>query len=822
MTDQVVGTKSFVEVFRAELDDIRIRRGATSRTKLSRFKTVASVKHGLTGLALSGGGVRSASFSLGVLQALASKSVIRHIDYLSTVSGGGYIGTAMTIGMSTTQGTFPFARIGIGTGESPETKHIRDNSRYLVSNGLPSVISALAIYMRGIVMNILILLPLILLASAALIALVPDTTSLTTSPALFGKASREVLGASQLPNTVIGGIIIFLLWVLYSTVVSIFPIQKLRVRQSLAKVAAGIILIFGLIVIFEVHWLLLKLLFEQLKYVPGRVAGPVTDEGNQVFKAFFQYARTFILWIGPLVILILPYIKTLAEKATADKNNTWLDFAKKILSRVLLIFAAAIVPAALWLFMMQLAFWGIAIPPCPPLTVGLICPEDQFHASWPQAPVILQRIFTHAVSLNGEFKWIGAAVVYALGAIAVILILWPFLSVNSNSLHQLYRDRLGSAFLFKRKDPSNPANEELVTADDFEFEAINPKFAPYHLINTALNVPGSEFANRRGRNADFFIFSRRYIGSEATGFIETKLARKVVDRLNVGTAMAISGAAVAPNMGMASVKPLSPTIAFLNVRLGRWLRHPHDIANRIAALKTKTEGESAFWRIPGPRYLLREAFSKTGLRLGRPGKKADRKEGFVFLSDGGHIENLGVYELLRRRCRLIIAVDGEADPDMECKSLVQLERFALIDMGIRINMNWQPIAARTRAVGGEAKQKSIKSVAGPHIALGLIDYPPVPNSGSPREKGVLIYVKASLSGDENDYVLAYKTAHESFPHETTADQLFSEEQLEVYRALGEHAVKRFLEGKDKAAVFKSDRNALLGIIKATIPGVSPK
>jgi hypothetical protein len=101
---------------------------------------------------------------------------------------------------------------------------------------------------------------------------------------------------------------------------------------------------------------------------------------------------------------------------------------------------------------------------------------------------------------------------------------------------------------------------EAVELDDgFCLTDIKPQQGPYHLINAAL--PGSRFANRRGRNADFFLFSRCLIGSEATGYVETEKAERAVDGLNIGTAMAISEAAAAPNMGMASVRPLSPTIA---------------------------------------------------------------------------------------------------------------------------------------------------------------------------------------------------------------------------------------------------------------------
>src|SRR4029434_2709768 len=96
----------------------------------------------------------------------------------------------------------------------------------------------------------------------------------------------------------------------------------------------------------------------------------------------------------------------------------------------------------------------------------------------------------------------------------------------------------------------------------------------------------------------------------------------IVDGLNIGTAMAISGAAAAPNMGMASIRPLALTIALLNVRLGRWIRHPQDIALRRIQLKGKEEGR--FWRIPRPQHLLYEAFSKTGLSVRQLDAKVTR------------------------------------------------------------------------------------------------------------------------------------------------------------------------------------------------------
>src|SRR5260370_35529787 len=126
--------------------------------------------------------------------------------------------------------------------------------------------------------------------------------------------------------------------------------------------------------------------------------------------------------------------------------------------------------------------------------------------------------------------------------------------------------------------------------------------------------------------------------------------------------------------------------------------------------------------------------------------------GTIYLTGGGHIENLGIYELLRRRCRLIIAVDAEADPEMSFRSLVALQRYALIDLGVLISLPWAGIRDGTRAASEEiAKSGGLppdSAPHGPHCAVGEITYPQ--NQG-----GILLYVKASITGGENDYIFVY-------------------------------------------------------------------
>jgi len=220
--------------------------------------------------------------------------------------------------------------------------------------------------------------------------------------------------------------------------------------------------------------------------------------------------------------------------------------------------------------------------------------------------------------------------------------------------------------------------------------------------------------------------------------------------LDLGTAMAVSGAAAAPNRGVTTIRPLVFIMTLLNIRLGYWLPNPR-IARRPSWLD-----RLALRRGPGPKYLLKES-------LGQVTGRAP----FVNVSDGGHIENLGMYQLLRRHCRLIIAVDGERDPELRFRSLVKLMLYARIEMGIEIEMDLDPI------------RRDSDGISSQHFALEKIHY-------APGETGRLLYIKSSLTGDEYEYVREYASRNPDFPHETTADQFFNEDRFEAYRALGYH------------------------------------
>ncbi|NKJ92818.1 hypothetical protein GFM14_14625 [Rhizobium leguminosarum bv. viciae] len=765
---------TFDQVFSDEVSAINSRRAQTGRDVLGKGLDGLRIttENGLVGLALSGGGQRSAAFCLGVLQGLQSKDFIKHVDYLSTVSGGGYIGSTLMLGLSDNPNVFPFGTPAEAK-ESAIVKHLRDNSRYLIPNGIRSVVTALAVYARGLVSNALAIMPILLMISAVLVALNANTAELKSTRALFIDWTA-ILGTGTLRVTQATLVFVLAALALYAVLVSVISYSSKHWRSWGANVAAVVLTISFVIIMLDLHAALIALWFKH--WAPG---GTGLASGFAKLQAFF-------VWLSPVVALVIPYINGIASKATSGDAGGWGDFAKRVGSRALLLLVAGLLPAILWIAVVQMTFWGTA------LCDGIASCNGP--ASAAHAPLFVQWMLgaDEAGQIPSYSRW-WAAISFALVS-GALFATWPFLSVNANSLHQLYRDRLGNAFFVRAAAGATDPHQ----ADVLKLSAINTENAPYPLINAALNVPGSSFANRRGRNADFFFFSPRYVGSEASGYASTSDMEGAMKSFSLGTATAVSGAAAAPNMGMASIRPLSLTIALLNVRLGYWIRHPRHVA----------QGRQILKKYPGPVFLLSEAFSKTGIKLTKE-DVTKSETGFVFLTDGGHIDNLGVYGLLRRRCKVIFAVDGEADPAMAFPSLVQLERLARIDLNVTIDLPWEQISR-------SALDRSADPASGPHVAIGTVTFP-ASGPGAAEETGVIVYIKSSMSGDECDYIRSYAAAHRTFPHESTGDQVFSEEQFEVYRALGEHIAVGLVTGRDAVAL--CDGGDPLDEIKKAVPGI---
>jgi hypothetical protein len=333
-----------------------------------------------------------------------------------------------------------------------------------------------------------------------------------------------------------------------------------------------------------------------------------------------------------------------------------------------------------------------------------------------------------------------------------------FVNINRFSLHSLYRNRLVNAFLGSaRATVSPPRDPDPFTGFDL---ADNPRMAQLptnkllHLVNITLNVVSTDNLAWQERKAEPFSVTPLAAGNPTVGYRPTEEYGDENGGISLGTAMAISGAAVSPNMGYHSSPLLGFLLMLFNVRLGWWLGNPR---------RTSYRRQGPYLSIVP---LLEELASQT-----------TDKGRWVYLSDGGHFENLGLYEMVRRRCRVIVVSDAGQDPECAIEDLGNAVRKIYIDQGVSIDFSSFNLNPRT------TPPKS-----GSYCAVGRITYP-----GSIKP-GWLLYIKPCYHGNEPAQVRSYASVHKDFPHESTTNQWFSESQFEAYRALGAHIAELICGG----------------------------
>jgi len=292
------------------------------------------------------------------------------------------------------------------------------------------------------------------------------------------------------------------------------------------------------------------------------------------------------------------------------------------------------------------------------------------------------------------------------------------------------------------------------------------------VINTTLNLVGTTNPAWMQRKAESFTFSPIHAGSWRLGYVPARLygGGKGV---TVATAMAISGAAFNPNMGYQSSPLLSMLMTFFNLRLGYWLPNP----KRPTSGKWLATQNENFFSKSGPSFAL---FPLVEELLG----KTDDTTRWIELTDGGHFENLGLYEMVLRRVRRIIVVDAGADPRFQFEDLGNAVRKIQIDLGVPIEFACEPDAIET----GDMKMVKGMNLKNRYCVVGRIRYHCVDSvpQGTDVDQfdGYLVYIKASLTGREPVDVIQYAKTHLTFPHESTANQFFNEPQFESYRKLG--------------------------------------
>lgn len=884
--------RSFSEVFGEELKEIaasrKVRRPSLNPSGGANSVLQRAHDAQLIGLALSGGGIRSAIFNLGVLQALTRHGWLHLFDYISTVSGGGYIGSWIVawIRRCCLDGVEGHLRRGRSLSSSPSEiaplHFLREYGNYLTPRlGIfgADTWTIVAAYLRNLALNLVILLLVIcavlllprllragyeaagshwdlamplgfvlpmLLAITTLtlnvsdlfgrtpdgdrkvpfyattfwtwiFALVPILISAWVLSAIFSASYKT--NQPELPLWIwIGGFAILYcaLWLVallirYSWIVVMAAKSSLTIpwqwkgfgRRIQEKKSGVLWLLTGALAAGGVGGVLLYVFALALTRYPSLSSSDGYAFGPVIVLAAFSFV--LIIHIG------------IAGDGFSEEAHEWLSRIVASKTLIALLWCALFgtfrlgqelaKPPRHWLLWVSLVFlaWVIAIL----LRVGT--------SRSSRSETVHSNFFLDALARFGPPVFvlgllIGIAVVQEIveeeiveklyaeqtAAVSAILLLSfsataLFLSwrvgINRFSLHTLYRNRLVRCFLgasnvsrtghpFTDFDP----RDDDVQLADLRTDNTRPPYkqpyiGPYPIINTAMNLVASDNRAWQKRKAASFILTPQFCGfdvemghllglQEATGGLEANGYRPTRTdhiglgyggQLSLGTAMTISGAAASPNMGYHSSPAITCLMTIFNLRLGWWFGNPRS---------------KAHWKQGGPTFglfhLFRELFGKT-----------DDTSNYIYLSDGGHFETLGIYELVKRRCRFIIATDATEDRNFKFGDLGNAIEKCRTDFGIDIEIDIEPI--RKRDEHGQSSW---------HCAVGIIRYdridPAVP-------AGTLVYIKSSITGDEPTDVRRYAGQNSKFPHESTSNQWFDESQFESYRALGYHIVDSVLE-----------------------------
>jgi hypothetical protein len=813
-------------------------------------------QHPRTALCFSGGGIRSATFGLGVLQGMAAHScpddapasspplLLGELNYLSTVSGGGYLGGWFSSWAS----RHPLGSAGVirELSSVPEAawepepaplRYLRKFASYL--NPQLGAFSAdtwtlAATVLRNVVLNWLVLLPLLaavlvlprllyalvwtypmiendylLLASAALLAasvayMVLDLPS--AGNARFRQRRFLIFGLAPI---LLSGIGFSLYWAWQGDLGAV-PSVLGFVQYGILIMAVGVIIGMPL-----ARWR--RHAFSPKWMVQGAAFAVIAGAVGGVFcywmtKSFTNpnggdlYNEQLYTWLAlPALLGVLALAQgllvALTSTITSDEDREWWARAMAwIFISTVCCFSfsgMAIMAPNLAHYLPSLQWQSLATA-----AAGLLASRIGFSSktaataakaetapaeSLPQIalklasrlilPVLalllvtLIATFNQAASLQvadwlrnlpqwSPFPALGiptdrpsVTVELALMALLAVppLVLARIIDANKFSLHAMYRARLIRTFLGASHNGRKPNPFTGFDPDDNVPMAKLPA-KPLHVVNATLNLVKSDNLAWQERKAESFTATPYHTGSCRLGY---QPSTEYFGNVTLGGAITVSGAAANPNMGYASSPVLSIVMMLFNARLGVWAPNPG-------------EPGRGRWHKTGPTYSIMpfvdEAFGLTS-----------DKNAWVNLSDGGHFENLGLYEMVLRRCRTIIVVDGSADPEFHFGDLGNAVRKIRIDMGIPIEF---PDGI---SIGKQITQESR------HWAVGTIGYQDVDGQGV--ENGVLLYLKASLTGNEPRDVKNYADQNTAFPHQSTADQWFDESQFESYRRLGYHAIE---------------------------------
>lgn len=822
----------------------------------TRERALLGSRPGTTGVAISGGGIRSATFALGVFQAWAEAGALRRIDYLSTVSGGGYFGaflgrlftrdyvrSADEVAWVLSEGRLPPPARAPTPAEDPALHAaakeavgwLREHGRYLAPRGSGDLLLLGAALFR----NWLSVHVLLTLAGLAVFM----------GLRLGGAAARAIGVDARLARGVVpaaaAALVLALVWAYWLA----WPKSGRRWVPVLLAVAAG------------------------AAVGAARLAGwnPAgrTIEVVAIGAALVGTGALLSRWLSTCR---LAHVTEPAERGVRMRNRL-----ASALKAALVGFAASAVllgidRAALGLYQLlqEAGRLPALLAMIPAAVVGAgafarqiavlaLRPGDRrarldwmmASAAWVGAALLALLLLVGdsllSLALVQRFgalpvPGVADALAWSLAlAVTVVALGRSQAFVNQSTHLPLYSARLGRAYLGASNaarwsdtpvPPLEPAPGDDMSMDDYWGGARvwAARGAPLHIVNVTINEtfggrsqvqqqdrrglamavgPGGisvgrrhhvAFADPPGRErragdrlriaepavragdtgppqgaGRFEVFAYEATRRAFAGGDEQPPSQPFLgERLPLSVWVGVSGAAFSTGLGARTNIGLSLLAGLFNVRLGYWWDSGVDPARRTGAVRGRWLSRvlgGAFHRLlPLYYYLCSELVARF------PGVARRR----WYLSDGGHFENLGAYELIRRRLSLIVVLDGEADPRMAFGGLANLVRKARIDFDTEIDFgaSLDGLCRSKRPCGFE------EPVSAAHVAVASVAYPA--RDGRPVARGTLIYVKASLTGDEDADLLEYARAHPAFPHEPTADQFFDEAQWESYRRLGYH------------------------------------
>ncbi|MDP1792064.1 MAG: hypothetical protein Q8L12_15965 [Methylibium sp.] len=780
----------------------------TERVLLQRRRALAGVPDDAptVGLALSGGGVRSATFGLGLLRGLAQRGQLPRVDYLSTVSGGGYIGAMF--GRLVAMVGIARAQALLSANDSPVLAWLRRNGRYLTPSGSRDIGIAVVTYLRAFLAIhgefVAVSLPFALLVIGPHLWHTVSTLSAGSDGAASATAWRPwgtlwwplaaAWWAATAPGLMTGywvaresadpgekrvpvpwRDIVFVL-LLCAVVALMWLVARPPLPGLTASLKASVLALLAfsscaaglawahvrLITTRETRSLAVARLRHRytftLRIVTLAAAGGLLLGALDLLSWWLlveiQSGERWVLGgigLGGLVVLVLrSFAQPLLQLSQRTQPGSVSAIGPKLLNAAGLFGVAALLTA--WVVGVQ---WLVFTP----------APVGGFDQLTPGAR---------------------AACLLGLSVVWLLLTAGNAPMANASSLHSFYRARLTRAYLAvgnperKLADPAPDGVYDVTTVvagDDTGLRSYQPELAggPIHLINACLNqtrddASGLYNADRKGT---LVTASARGFEIGARGWSPM---REDSDSGTLGRWIAVSGAAAAPGAGAYTSRGWALMLYFLGVRLGHWMRTP-------LPPPTLTPLRRWLWRSAIKPVMLWSEGTATFFGSARP---------WWYLSDGGHFENTGVYALLKRRVDFIVCADCGADRDYDFGDIENLVRKARIDLDAEIEFYTREEAARLFTLAGtELTVLSPEDMDDNHSSRGVllarIRYRVEPGTGgaAARHEATLLVIKPNLHDALDVDLLAYAQRKVSFPHESTGDQDFDEAQWESYHRLGE-------------------------------------